>query len=42
MGERFLADLSGDMVDIPSGINAGHPPGNSDFFFSDLIYEAQA
>ncbi|KAF7793496.1 hypothetical protein EIP86_004608 [Pleurotus ostreatoroseus] len=37
-----LLNLSGDMVDIPSGINAGHPPGNSDFFFSDLIYEAQA
>lgn len=29
-------DLSGDMADIPSGIVAGAPPANSDFFFSDL------
>ena len=33
------ADLSGDMADIPSGISAGHPPVNNDFFFSDLPYE---
>lgn len=32
----FHVDLSGDMADIPSGIVAGAPPTNSDFFFSDL------
>ncbi|THH33356.1 hypothetical protein EUX98_g842 [Antrodiella citrinella] len=31
-----LLNLSGDMADIPSGIVAGAPPTNSDFFFSDL------
>lgn len=31
-----LLDLSGDKVDIPSGLTAGPPPMNNDFFFSDL------
>ena len=34
----FLSlDLSGEKVDIPSGLVAGLPPSNTDFFFSDLI-----
>jgi engulfment/cell motility protein 1 len=33
-------DLSGDNVEIPSGLAAGPPPVNTDFFFSDL-YEPQ-
>ncbi|KAI0330931.1 hypothetical protein GY45DRAFT_1370414 [Cubamyces sp. BRFM 1775] len=37
-----LLDLSGERVDIPSGLVAGPPPGNSDFFFSDLAYDAPA
>jgi len=36
-----LLDLSGERVDIPSGLVAGPPPNNCDFFFSDLIYDAQ-
>ncbi|KAH9013264.1 ELMO/CED-12 family-domain-containing protein [Lactarius pseudohatsudake] len=35
-----LLDLSGDNVEIPSGLTAGPPPANSDFFFSDL-YDPQ-
>ncbi|KAI0046206.1 hypothetical protein FA95DRAFT_1670994 [Auriscalpium vulgare] len=35
-----LLDLSGDKVEIPSGLIAGPPPTNSDFFFSDL-YDPQ-
>ncbi|KAF5350216.1 hypothetical protein D9758_007797 [Tetrapyrgos nigripes] len=31
-----LLDLSGEMVEIPSGLAAGPPPTNTDFFFSDL------
>lgn len=33
----LLLDLSGEKVDIPSGMVAGLPPSNTDFFFSDLI-----
>lgn len=33
-------DLSGDKVEIPSGLTSGPPPANNDFFFSDL-YEPQ-
>ena len=36
------ADLSGEKVEIPSGLVAGPPPINSDFFFSDLSYDPQA
>lgn len=32
-----LLDLSGEKVEIPSGLVAGAPPTNSDFFFSDLM-----
>ncbi|KAJ3786872.1 ELMO/CED-12 family-domain-containing protein [Lentinula aff. detonsa] len=32
-----LLDLSGEMVEIPSGLTAGPPPPNTDFFFSELI-----
>ncbi|KAJ7066643.1 ELMO/CED-12 family-domain-containing protein [Mycena amicta] len=32
-----LLDLSGEMVEIPSGLVAGPPPSNTDFFFSDLM-----
>ncbi|PPQ63811.1 hypothetical protein CVT24_009806 [Panaeolus cyanescens] len=32
-----LLDLSGEMVEIPSGLVAGPPPTNTDFFFSDII-----
>ncbi|KAF9482537.1 hypothetical protein BDN70DRAFT_874883 [Pholiota conissans] len=31
-----LLDLSGEMVEIPSGLVAGPPPTNTDFFFSDF------
>lgn len=31
-----LLDLSGEMVEIPSGLVAGPPPSNTDYFFSDL------
>lgn len=34
---RFAADLSGEKVDIPSGLVSGPPPTNADFFFSDLL-----
>ncbi|EJF64399.1 hypothetical protein DICSQDRAFT_54246 [Dichomitus squalens LYAD-421 SS1] len=37
-----LLDLSGEKVEIPSGLVAGPPPMNSDFFFSDLSYDPQA
>lgn len=30
-------DLSGEMVEIPSGLVAGPPPTNTDFFFSELM-----
>jgi len=36
----LIVDLSGDNVEIPSGLAAGPPPVNTDFFFSDL-YEPQ-
>ncbi|KAF8966320.1 ELMO/CED-12 family-domain-containing protein [Flammula alnicola] len=32
-----LLDLSGEMVEIPTGLVAGPPPTNNDFFFSDLM-----
>lgn len=32
-----LLDLSGEKVDIPSGLVGGPPPTNTDFFFSDLL-----
>ncbi|PFH51834.1 hypothetical protein AMATHDRAFT_2737 [Amanita thiersii Skay4041] len=32
-----LLDLTGEMVDIPSGLTAGPPPVNTDFFFADLL-----
>ncbi|KAG5637290.1 hypothetical protein H0H81_005085 [Sphagnurus paluster] len=32
-----LLDLSGEKVEIPSGLVAGPPPTNTDFFFSDLV-----
>ncbi|KAF8239268.1 hypothetical protein L208DRAFT_1238269 [Tricholoma matsutake] len=32
-----LLDLSGEMVEIPSGLDPGPPPPNTDFFFADLI-----
>ncbi|TFK39866.1 ELMO/CED-12 family-domain-containing protein [Crucibulum laeve] len=32
-----LLDLSGEMVEIPSGLVAGPPPTNTDFFFSELM-----
>lgn len=33
----FIVDLTGEKVDIPSGLVAGPPPSNTDFFFSDLL-----
>ncbi|KAH9926950.1 ELMO/CED-12 family-domain-containing protein [Fomitopsis serialis] len=36
-----LLDLTGEKVDIPSGLAMGNPPGNCDFFFSDLTYDTQ-
>lgn len=36
-----LLDLSGEKVDIPSGLVAGPPPTNCDFFYSNLPYETQ-
>ncbi|CAL1714582.1 unnamed protein product [Somion occarium] len=36
-----LLNLSGDRAEIPSGIVAGPPPTNNDFFFSDLLYDTQ-
>ena len=35
------ADLTGEKVDIPSGLAMGNPPSNCDFFFSDLTYDTQ-
>ncbi|PCH36212.1 hypothetical protein WOLCODRAFT_140255 [Wolfiporia cocos MD-104 SS10] len=34
-----LLDLTGEKVDIPSGLVTGHPPTNCDFFFSDISAE---
>ena len=34
-----LLDLTGERVEIPSGLNAGPPPSNTDFFFSDLFVD---
>ncbi|KAL1733972.1 ELMO/CED-12 family-domain-containing protein [Schizophyllum commune] len=31
-----LLNLSGEMVDIPSGLSAGQPPRDQDFFFADF------
>lgn len=31
-----VIDLSGERVEIPSGLIAGAPPTNTDFFYSDL------
>lgn len=39
---RSALDLSGERVEIPSGLVSGPPPMNSDFFFSDLAYDAPA
>lgn len=36
-----LLDLAGERVEIPSGLVAGPPPQNTDFFFSDLTYDSQ-
>ncbi|KAI5123515.1 hypothetical protein M0805_006675 [Coniferiporia weirii] len=36
-----LLDLSGEKVEIPSGLLAGLPPPNNDFFFSDLSFDTQ-
>ncbi|KAH8116469.1 ELMO/CED-12 family-domain-containing protein [Phellopilus nigrolimitatus] len=36
-----LLDLSGEKVEIPSGLLAGPPPPNNDFFFSDLSFDTQ-
>lgn len=33
-----ILDLSGEKVDIPSGLSAGPPPTNMDYFFSELSY----
>ena len=33
-----VADLSGEMVEIPSGLVPGPPPMNNDFFFSEVVY----
>ncbi|KAG5220863.1 Engulfment and cell motility protein [Salix suchowensis] len=35
--KELLLDLTGDGVEIPSGLVAGPPPTNTDFFFSDLV-----
>ena len=35
--DQMHLDLSGEMVQIPSGLVAGPPPSNTDFFFSDLM-----
>ncbi|KAG5353825.1 hypothetical protein C0989_001942 [Termitomyces sp. Mn162] len=32
-----LLDLSAEKVEIPTGLVAGPPPANTDFFFSDLV-----
>ncbi|KZT10174.1 uncharacterized protein LAESUDRAFT_756360 [Laetiporus sulphureus 93-53] len=37
-----LLDLTGEKIDIPTGLAAGPPPTNCDFFFSDLSYDTQA
>lgn len=36
-----LLDLSGEKVEIPSGLIAGAPPPTNDFFFSDLSFDTQ-
>lgn len=33
-----LLDLSGDLIEIPSGLLPGPPPMNNDFFFSEVVY----
>lgn len=33
-----VQDLSGEMVEIPSGLVPGPPPMNNDFFFSEVVY----
>jgi engulfment and cell motility protein 1 len=38
---HYLTDLAGEKVDIPSGLVAGPPPTNTDFYFSDLTYDSQ-
>lgn len=35
--DHLVSDLSGEMVEIPSGLVAGPPPVNNDFFFSELL-----
>lgn len=35
--KELILDLTGDGVEIPSGLVAGPPPTNTDFFFSDLV-----
>jgi len=35
-----LLDLSGEKVEIPSGLLPGPPPPTNDFFFSDLLFDA--
>ncbi|CCL98594.1 uncharacterized protein FIBRA_00596 [Fibroporia radiculosa] len=37
-----LLDLTGERVDIPSGLATGAPPTSCDFFYSDLSYDPQA
>ena len=37
--DLYLIDLTGERVEIPSGLNAGQPPTNTDFFFSDLFVD---
>lgn len=37
LGLICFKDLSGEKVDIPSGLVAGNPPTNTDFFFSELM-----
>lgn len=37
---RHFSDLSGEKVEIPSGLLPGPPPPTNDFFFSDLLFDA--
>ena len=37
----FFVDLSGEKVEIPSGLISGPPPPTNDFFFSDLSFDTQ-
>jgi len=34
-----LLDLSGEMVEIPSGLDPGLPPSNTDFFFLQIYFD---